>query len=113
MTPVFNGSASLRSAAGQLIENVCKSARRKEEMSDAYLEKQFEAVSSLYRLDQIKVTAEEGETEETGEEAQEAGKTGWDELPGASQALLITLPCIWLVIGGISLVRSKKTKRKN
>ena len=111
VTPVFNGSASLRSAAGQLIENVCKSARRKEEMSDAYLEKQFEAVSSLYRLDQIKVITdgEEGETAE----AQEPEKTGWDALPGASRALLITLPCIWLVIGAFSLYRAKKSKRKN
>ena len=111
VTPVFNGSASLRSAAGQLIENVCKSARRKEEMSDAYLEKQFDAVSSLYRLDQIKVITdgEEGENAE----AQEPEKTGWDALPGASRALLITLPCVWLVIGGISLFRAKKTKRKN
>ena len=30
VTPVFNGSASLRSAAGQLIESTAKSARRKE-----------------------------------------------------------------------------------
>ena len=111
VTPVFNGSASLRSAAGQLIENVCKSARRKEEMSDAYLEKQFGDVSSLYRLDQIKVIPEDGGTE--NEQEQETEKTGWNELPGASRALLITLPCIWLVIGGISLYRAKKTKRKN
>ena len=111
VTPVFNGSASLRSAAGQLIENVCKSARRKEEMSDAYLEKQFEDVSSLYRLDQIKVIPEAGETENA--EEQETEKTGWNELPGASRALLITLPCIWLVIGGFSVYRAKKTKRKN
>lgn len=111
VTPVFNGSASLRSAAGQLIENVCKSARRKEEMSDAYLEKQFGDVSSLYRLDQIRVIPEDGEA--GNEQEQETEKTGWNELPGASRALLITLPCIWLVIGGISLYRAKKTKRKN
>ena len=111
VTPVFNGSASLRSAAGQLIENVCKSARRKEEMSDAYLEKQFGDVSSLYRLDQIRVIPEDGEA--GNEQEQAAEQTGWNELPGASRALLITLPCIWLVIGGISLYRAKKTKRKN
>ena len=52
---------------------------------------------------------EEGETAE----AQEPEKTGWDALPGASQALLITLPCIWLVIGAFSLYRAKKSKRKN
>ncbi len=111
VTPVFNGSASLRSAAGQLIENVCKGARRKEEMNDAYIEKQFGDVSSLYRLDQIKVVSEEGKTEEN--ETQEPEKTGWDALPDASRALLITLPCIWLLIGGFSLYRTKKTKRKN
>ena len=112
VTPVFNGSASLRSAAGQLIENVCKSARRKEEWSDAYLEKQYRDVSSLYRLDQIKVTPEAGED---GEEAteEEPAKAGWNELPGASKALLITVPCVWIVITGFSLYRSKKTKRKN
>ena len=111
VTPVFNGSASLRSAAGQLIENVCKGARRKEEMSDAYIEKQFRDVSSLYRLDQIKVNKETGEGEDA--EPAEPEKTGWNELPGASQALLITVPCIWLAIGGYSLYRAKKTKRKN
>ena len=80
VTPVFNGSASLRSAAGQLIENVCKSARRKEEMSDAYLEKQFGDVSSLYRLDQIRVIPEDGEA--GNEQEQAAEQTGWNELPG-------------------------------
>ena len=38
VTPVFNGSASLRDASGQLIENVVKSVRRKEtiDFSDKY-----------------------------------------------------------------------------
>ncbi len=112
VTPVFNGSASLRSAAGQLIENVCKSARRKEAMSDEYIQKQYKDVSSLYRLDQIKVISEAPEgTEETPE--QEPEQTGWGELPGASKALLITLPCIWILIGGISYFRTKKTKQRN
>ena len=111
VTPVFNGSASLRSAAGQLIENVCKSARRKEEMSDAYIEKQFRDVSSLYRLDQIKGTGSEtGEGEETAEEQQGAG---WNELPGASKALLIIVPCIWILLGGIGWMQSKKNKQKH
>lgn len=53
VTPVFNGSASLRDAAGQLIENVTKSVRRKETVDEAYFEKLFEDVSALYRLDQV------------------------------------------------------------
>jgi multiple sugar transport system substrate-binding protein len=113
VTPVFNGSASLRSAAGQLIENVCKSARRKEEMNDDYIEKQYHDVSSLYRLDQIRVTA--SGTGETGGETEEVKDKPftWNDLPGISQALLISLPCIWILIIGISLFRSKKRSKNN
>ncbi len=52
-TPVFNGSASLRSAAGELVENVVKSTKRKQTVDDAYLQKLYEQVSSLYHLDQL------------------------------------------------------------
>ena len=52
VTPVFNGSTSLRSAAGQLIESACKSARRKQELNIPQL---YNEVNSLYRLDQIEV----------------------------------------------------------
>jgi multiple sugar transport system substrate-binding protein len=38
VTPVFNGSASLRNAAGQMIENVTKSVRRSETVDAAYME---------------------------------------------------------------------------
>ena len=39
VTPVFNGSASLRNAAGQMIESVTLSVRRKETVNEAYMEK--------------------------------------------------------------------------
>lgn len=51
-TPVYNGSASLRNAAGQLIEDVTKSVRRKETVDAAYMAKLYDSVTSLYRLDQ-------------------------------------------------------------
>jgi multiple sugar transport system substrate-binding protein len=35
ITPVFNGSTSLRNAAGQLIENVAKAVKRKKTVNDA------------------------------------------------------------------------------
>lgn len=55
VTPVFNGSASLRNAAGQLIEDVNKSVRRRQTVNAEYLSSHFTAdVSSLYRLDQIR-----------------------------------------------------------
>ena len=113
VTPVFNGSASLRSAAGQLVENVCKSARRKEEMSDAYIEKQYKEVSSLYRLDQIRVIREENADGKEQQEEQETEKTGWNEFPGVSKALLIAVPCIWILIGCVSLIQTKKNKQGN
>ena len=50
VTPVFNGSASLRDAAGQLIENVTKSTRRGETVDAAYMDKLFEDVTALYHL---------------------------------------------------------------
>lgn len=38
VTPVFNGSASLRNAAGELVESVVKSTRRKETIDESYLQ---------------------------------------------------------------------------
>ena len=54
VTPVFSGSASLRDAAGQLIEEVVTSKRRHVKVDNAYLEKLFSNMVSLYRLDQVK-----------------------------------------------------------
>jgi multiple sugar transport system substrate-binding protein len=86
VTPVFNGSSSLRSAAGQMIENVAKSARRKEKIDDAYMEKLFSSVSSLYRLDQING-------------AEMLGKAELGPLPKTSVALLCGLAAAWVLIG--------------
>ena len=86
-TPVFNGSASLRDAAGQMIENVAKSVRRKEKVDDGYMKKMFSDVSSLYRLDQI-----------SPEERTEDGKKVLGPLPAASKALIIVLLSVWAVI---------------
>ena len=103
VTPVFNGSASLRSAAGQLIENTVKGARRKQEMNDAFIDKLYSEVSSLYRLDQIGKAAQSSGEEGSG--AREA-----KELPAESVALLIIVPCVWLLIGAYKLWNKKKTQ---
>ena len=109
VTPVFNGSASLRSAAGQLIENTVKAARRKQAMNEEFLRNTFDEVSKLYRLDQIRKaegTAENGEAEQAPPEEQKP-------LPAESTALLIAIPCIWLLIIAFKLWEKKKTKGKN
>ena len=100
VTPVFNGSASLRSAAGQLVENTVKGARRKQEMNDQFIDTLYDDVRSLYRLDQIgKKTG--GETEEE------------KRLPTESIVLLALIPAIWALILVYKLWKWKKTKVKN
>ena len=84
VTPVFNGSASLRNAAGQLIENTTKSVRRGQTVDDAYIEALYEEVSALHRLDQIS----------TGDR-----KVSFGALPAASQGLLWALGLTWTGMG--------------
>lgn len=84
VTPVFNGSASLRDAAGQLIENVVKSVKRKQTVDDAYMEKLYADVTSLYRLDQKGSTIN--------------GKAELGKLPATSVVLLSALLVTWLLI---------------
>ena len=95
-TPVYNGSASLRNAAGQLIEDVTKSVRRKETVDDAYMAALRESVTSLYRLDQRSSLSAGGE---------ELGP-----LPASARALLATLAGAWVlmaVYGGVQLVKKR------
>lgn len=80
-TPVFNGSASLRDAAGQLIENVVKSTRRKQTIDDAYMQTLFDDVTSLYHLN------EAGAMSET--------KADLGPLPGTAVLLLLALALTW------------------
>jgi len=87
VTPVFNGSASLRDAAGQMIENVTKSMRRKETVDEAYMEKMMANVQSLYRLDQVNASGTVKEKADLG------------PLPTTAVALLTALSAAWVLIG--------------
>ncbi|MCD7724655.1 MAG: extracellular solute-binding protein [Clostridiales bacterium] len=102
VTPVFNGSASLRDAAGQMIENTVKSVRRGETVDGAYLNQLFDDVTALYRLDQGSVAA--------------AGKTDLGPLPAAAKLLLGVLGAVWLVLLVNVIgrgIRKKRTFRRN
>ena len=99
VTPVFNGSASLRDAAGQMIENVVKSVRRKQTIDDKFIEKLYQDVISLYRLDQI------GGTTET--------KKDLGPLPVTAKLLLGTLALVWICIIAVSVARMLKNKAKD
>ncbi len=98
VTPVFNGSASLRDASGQMIENVTKAVRRKKTVDDVYIDELFLDMNSLYRLDQKSSGA--FELKEHG------------ELPAESKILLITLGAVWVIIsvGAISDAIKKRKK---
>ena len=109
VTPVFNGSTSLRSAAGQLIENACKSARRKQELN---IDQLFREVSNLYRLDQIEAAPAEKGNESSETETVDAEPVPEQELPDISKALLIAVPAIWVLIGIYSIWEKKKGKGK-
>jgi multiple sugar transport system substrate-binding protein len=85
VTPVFNGSASLRDAAGQLIENTVKSVRRKETVDEAYLDRLFDNVTALYRLDQ-------------GGGAAAGGKKDLGPLPMGAKVLIGGLGIVWVCI---------------
>ncbi len=96
ITPVFNGSASLRDAAGHLIESVTKSVRRKETVDDAYLEALFADTRSLYHLDSLTPSG---------------GKTDLGPLPAASAALLTGLGTVWMLLLLWALFRWKKRRK--
>ncbi len=98
VTPVFNGSASLRDAAGQLIENTVKSERRKELVDDEYMDNLFKDVKSLYRLDQ-----------NTGGEN---GKKDLGPLPDATVILLGTLAFTWVLIAIYFVLQLRKDKKQ-
>ncbi len=95
VTPVFNGSATLRNEAGQLIENTVKSARRKESIEGTY-------------FDDLFATAEQNIKKTTT-----FGKEELGELPATSKALIITLAIIWIVLILGFTVNWVKERKKN
>ena len=96
VTPVFNGSVSLRNAAGQMIENVTKSMRRNQTVDEVYMDTLFAEMVALYRLDQIQVDGD--------------WKMDLGPLPGESVTLLAILVVTWIGIGAVSIVQYKKRK---
>ena len=104
-TAVFNGSASLRNAAGQMIENTVRDSRRGTVINDSYMQTSFRSVTSLYKLDQLSSNVVEADIN------RELG-----ELPALSVGLIVGLSVIWLGIGtyfGYSLYRSYKKKKSD
>ena len=93
VTPVFNGSTSLRDASGQMIENTAKSVRRGGVVDDAYLDSLFEDVKSMYHLD-------------------EYGKKDLGPLPQTSVTLLTSLGITWVLIVAYVVYGAVKRKKE-
>ncbi|MCR5398583.1 MAG: extracellular solute-binding protein [Lachnospiraceae bacterium] len=98
VTPVFNGSTSLRDASGQMIEEVTKATRRRIEVDDAFIDKMYDNMKSLYRLDV------------TRSAAGNATSTEQSELPTESKSLLIILAVVWIFIAGYVLYTYSRNK---
>lgn len=97
VTPVFNGSASLRNAAGQMIEEVTKSMRRNQTVDDAYINELYEEMNSLYRLDQTSASSSQKDL---------------GPLPSGSVSLITTLVICWLGILFYIVITHVKAKNK-
>ena len=96
---VFNGSTSLRNAAGEMIEDVTKAVKRKKMVNDNYIDKLYTEVTSLYRLDQI--------------EAQ-TGKIRLGKMPTTSIILLSSVGAVWCgLIAYVSVGAIKKRRQQN
>ena len=98
-TPVFNGSTSLREAAGALIENTTKTMKRHGEFNDEFVKQLYDDVNAQYRLDQI-------ETEDSAKTISALGP-----MPKTSVILLTSLCVCWVLIG--AFVVYSKVKGKN
>lgn len=97
VTPVFNGSTSLRDAAGTLIEYTTKSARRGTLIDNAFLTKTYEDIASLHKLDQISTTSQARQT--------------LGELPTTSIILIGSLITVWIGIMAIFIISRRKGKK--
>ena len=94
-TPVFNGSASLRDAAGQLIETVTKSVRRGQTVDDAFIEALYADTVSLYHLDSVSASG---------------GKVDLGPMPAMSVGLLAALAAAWVLILAYLALRHHRKK---
>lgn len=117
VTPVFNGSASLRDAASYLVEDTVKSARRKQEVNDKYFDQLFQDVKNLYHLDQIRTAGEKDGTDEEGT-APGASSHARDlgPLPVTAVILLAALAAawagilVWMIAGSVRNRQKRKGK---
>lgn len=99
VTPVFSGSASLRDAAGQLIEETVKGARRKTTIDEAFIDEQFSKMTSMYSLNL------------EGGASNAEGKKSLGPLPATAWGLLLALGLTW--VGILLYVLKEQIAKRN
>ena len=81
-----------------MIETTAKAVRRHQTVDEAYIEKLYADMTSLYRLDQHASTG--------------AGKADLGPLPDTAVTLLVVLGIAWLCIAAYVLNEFRKEKKK-
>ena len=115
VTPVFNGSTSLRSAAGEMIENVVLATKQKKTIDDEYIKSLYAKMTSLYKLDQIQkfdnTYSPDGiEDFELIEETFTPDDLG--PLPSTAIILIASIVLVWVFILSYFVVKIAKKQKK-
>ncbi len=97
-TPVFNGSTSLRNAAGELVELTVSSATKNRVINDEFMKTLFSRVTTLHKLDQIQTSTS-------------TQKKEFDKLPTESIVFIAGFCGVWIGIGSFAFI-SHIVKRK-
>ena len=84
VTPVFNGSTSVRNAAGDMIDAAIKAVDRNQPTDEAAIRAMYDKLVVQYHLDQL------------GQNSNKRTELG--DMPGGSVALLASLGAIWVVL---------------
>ena len=90
VTPVFSGSASLRNAAGQMIEDVAWAGKTNKTVDDEYIQGLYGKMKSLYHLEKVAL----------------------GDFPAGSIVLLASIGTIWVAMGTILIVKKVKKRKK-
>ncbi len=97
VTPVFNGSTSLRNAAGSMIEDVVLASKQKKTIDGEYIDTLYDNMNSLYKLDQIDWSGQ---------------KADLGPLSPTALALILSISAIWVFIIAFFVVKTAKKQKK-
>ena len=97
VTPVFNGSAALREAAGELIEGTAKQIRRGYPVDDDFIDTLYHDTKLLKRL-------------RTGSSG--AGREDLGALPPTAIVLIFGICAVWVSLGAAAAARYVRKRRR-